>query len=576
MRNKLALIGIASLASLTTAQTTIDGDAAGARLGEHFAVIPDVNGDSVNDLIAGFPDDDTNGVDAGRAIVISGADGTTLRTHYGDQAGDRFGEVVAPGGQLDGDSVGDYLVGAPEWGPSKGAVYTFSGTNGDMLLFMRGFNDGDRLGTSAARAGDVDGDGTGDVIVGAPGYDSPGSGFVDAGVIYAVSGATGLPLHTLESPAQFNRTGLEFGQFVSHLGDVNGDGHDDLLASGPNLDADTYVSNYAIFSGLDGSQLASRVGGSDGHGFYLHVGNGLCALGDVTGDGVPDYVAGESAWMSLFYDYTEGYVLVVHDGATNSFHNVYSFTSSSLNDDIVAGVVHYVDPIAVGDVNGDGLGDVAYLSPEQELVRVVSGADFNVLGIIHAPTTGLGFGTTIQGVDDVTGDGLRDLAIGIPGHDGAAGTDSGQIIFTSGITCVPPDWYYCTPEINSSGNRAYMNWSGTPSVSANDLILMATGCPPNKVGLFFYGPNQTDTPVGDGRLCVGSGGLGLFRVSPLALSNASGDASTPLDLTSLPASSGDGQILPGSTWHFQFWFRDPEGGPAGFNFSNGLAVDFCP
>lgn len=574
MRNTLALIGIASLASLTTAQTTLEGDAAGARLGERFAVLPDVNGDSINDLIAGFPDDDTQGVDAGRVLVLSGADGTILRTHYGEHPGDRFGEVVARGGQLDGDSIEDYLVGAPERSSSRGAVYVFAGADGGLLRLMRGFNPGDRFGAAAARAGDVDGDGTGDVIVGAPGYDSPGSGFVDAGVIYAVSGATWTPLHTLESALSFS-AGLEFGQFVSYLGDVNGDGHDDLFAAGPNLDTDTTRSNFAIFSGLDGSQLVSRTGSDDGHGFYNHVGNGICTPGDVTGDGIPDYATGTSVWQGHGWDLTEGYQVSVYDGATHVLVNDYGFYTFSVNDDIQAGLVHYVDPVAVGDVNGDGVGDVAYQSPDQELVRVVSGADFNILAIVHAPAVGEGFGASIQGIDDVTGDGLRDLAIGIPGHDGPAGADAGQILLTSGITCVPPDGY-CTPEINSSGNRAYMDWSGTPSVGANDMVLMATGCPPNKVGLFFYGPSQVDTPLGDGNLCVGAGSLGLFRLSPLATSNAAGVAMKPLDLTTLPASSGLGQILPGSTWNFQFWFRDPAGGPAAFNFSNGLSVDFCP
>ena len=575
MRMLVVLFGLGSLAPLAPGQAALDGDSAGARLGEHFVVIPDINGDSVNDLVAGFPGDDTNGVDAGRALVLSGVDGSVLRTHYGAQAGDRFGAVVARGGQLDSDTVGDYLVGAPEWGPSKGAVYAYSGIDGQVLLFMRGFHDGDRLGSAVARAGDVDGDGTGDIVVGAPGFDASTSGQVDAGIVYAVSGASGLPLHALESPLPVNQTGLGFGQIVSYLGDVDGDGHDDLLASGPNLDTDTPVSSLVAFSGLNGTPLVSRMGFGDGHGFYTHVGNGLCALGDVTGDGTPDYVAGESVWMGHTWGLTEGYQVTVYSGATHAPATRYSFSSASLNDDIEAGLVHNVDPVAVGDVDGDGLGDVAYLSPLQEVVRVVSGADFNILGIIPAPTPGLGFGSTIQGIEDVTGDGLRDLAIGVPGHDGPAGMDSGQILLVSGVTCVPPD-LYCTAAINSAGFRASMGWGGTTSVAANDLLLTATGCPPGKVGLFFYGPGQADLPAGDGTLCVGAGGLGHFRVRPLALTDASGVASTPLDLTSLPASSGPGRILPGSTWNFQFWFRDPGGGPAGFNFSNGLAVDFCP
>lgn len=572
LRSELALVALASLTPLATAQTVFQGDAAGVRLGEHFAVLPDIDGDGVNDLLAGDPGDDSQGADAGRVLLLSGADGSVLRQHFGENPGDRFGQEVSRAGQLDGDEVGDYLVSAPEWGPSKGAVYAFSGSSGATLLFMRGFHAGDQLGASIDRAGDVDGDGTDDVIVGAPGFDLMSPTRIDAGVVYAVSGASGLPLHTLEPELPFS-AGLGFGQYVSWIGDVDGDGHDDLYGAGPNVDTDYPYGYVAIHAGADGALLRSQAGYDDGHGFANHVGNGIAATGDVTGDGIPDYAWGQSDWLSHSWGLTEGHSLRVFDGATHAAIAAYGFGTYN-HSAIEGGLEHLIEPVALGDVDGDGLCDLAYASPEEELVRVVSGAGTHVIGILPAPTSGLGFGATIRGIDDVTGDGLRDVAIGIPGFDGPAGPDSGQIVVYSGLSCVPPS-NYCISEKNSSGTWSFMAWSGSQSIAANDLVLMATGCPPNKLGLFFYGPAKVYSPIGDGNLCVGDGGLGLFRVQPVVMIDGAGVAATPLDLNALPASSGAGEILLGSTWNFQFWFRDPQGGAEGFNFSDGLEVSFC-
>lgn len=570
MRTSLVLLGLASVTPLALGQTTFDGDAAGVRLGEVFAVLHDIDGDGVNDLIAGFPADDTQGVDAGRVLLISGADGSTIRQHHGEHPGDRFGQVVSRGGHLDGDGVEDYLVSATEWGAEQGAAYAFSGATGSPLLFMRGFDAGDQLGASLDRAGDVDQDGTGDVLVGATGVDTSG---LDAGVVYVVSGAAGTPLHTLQPGLTFN-SGLGFGQDVSWVGDIDQDGHDDIFAASPNVDTDYPYGFYGIYSGIDGALILSQGGYNDGHGFANHVGNGICSPGDVTGDGIPEYATGQSDWLSHSWGFTEGHSLRVYDGATNALLAYYGFGTYN-HTSIEGPLEHLVNPVALGDVDGDGLSDLAYHSPEEELVRVVSAASTRLIGILPAPAGGLEFGVTIQGIDDVTGDGLRDVAIGIPGFDGPAGVDSGRIAIYSGDTCTPPS-NYCIPEQNSSGTWCFMGWSGSTSVSSNDLVLEATGAPANKVGLFFYGTGQVNVPVGDGRLCVGANGLGLFRLNPIVVTDNAGDVSKVVDLSSAPASAGDGEIVPGSHWNFQFWFRDPQGGPAGFNFSDGLEINFCP
>jgi hypothetical protein len=130
---------------------------------------------------------------------------------------------------------------------------------------------------------------------------------------------------------------------------------------------------------------------------------------------------------------------------------------------------------------------------------------------------------------------------------------------------------YCTAAPNSIGLSASISASGSTSIFANSLVLHVEDGPPLKNGLFFYGKLQAAAPFGDGILCVGGS---LFRLSVVQL-DARGAASFALDLARPPAGSGPGQVIEGSVWNFQFYFRDPLGGPSGWNCSDALAVSFC-
>jgi hypothetical protein len=132
---------------------------------------------------------------------------------------------------------------------------------------------------------------------------------------------------------------------------------------------------------------------------------------------------------------------------------------------------------------------------------------------------------------------------------------------------------YCSGLPNSAGAGATISSSGSTSVNANDFWLHAAGAIPGRAGIFFYGPDQASLPFGDGLRCVGGGS---FRLYPPIVVDGAGQASRQLDFTQPPASAGPGEILDGSVWNFQFWYRDPAGpGGAGFNLSDALAVVFC-
>ena len=128
---------------------------------------------------------------------------------------------------------------------------------------------------------------------------------------------------------------------------------------------------------------------------------------------------------------------------------------------------------------------------------------------------------------------------------------------------------YCVTTPNSAGPGATIGWSGTTSIAANNFVLTAAGCPANKLGLFIYGPNQSNLTLGNGIRCVGNPFFRLHSVT----TTGGGMASFPVNYNNLPVGQ---PITAGSIENFQFWFRDPAGGGAFSDLTNGLNAQFCP
>ncbi len=131
---------------------------------------------------------------------------------------------------------------------------------------------------------------------------------------------------------------------------------------------------------------------------------------------------------------------------------------------------------------------------------------------------------------------------------------------------------YCESTVNSSGFAAHIELVGSLSISANAASLVATHAAATSPGTFFYGLDAFHAPMADGYLCVSPFAPGLFRL-PIVQTNATGSAQIALDFDAL---AGAGAITPGSTWRFQFWFRDLVPGGAGSNLSDALELAFCP
>jgi hypothetical protein len=133
--------------------------------------------------------------------------------------------------------------------------------------------------------------------------------------------------------------------------------------------------------------------------------------------------------------------------------------------------------------------------------------------------------------------------------------------------CTSPVTNYCTAAPNSAGPGAQISWSGNQSIAFNSFALNASGLPANPTGIFYFGPTQTSVPFGNGVRCVSG-----FRRRLGTLTTVGSTIVQQLDFTTAPANV----ITAGSTWNFQFWYRDPAAGGAGFNLTNGLSATFCP
>jgi glucose/arabinose dehydrogenase len=130
---------------------------------------------------------------------------------------------------------------------------------------------------------------------------------------------------------------------------------------------------------------------------------------------------------------------------------------------------------------------------------------------------------------------------------------------------------YCQTSPNSVGPGALISLIGNPSVSANNFTLMGSQAPPHQFSLFYYGPNAIQVPFADGFRCVGGT---TTRLNPPAQINGNGNRFRTIDLQN---QTGPGALLPGTTWRFQLWFRDPLGpGGTGSNLTDAISATFCP
>jgi len=543
----------------TLVQVLVGGGAAGRGLGQAVASAGDVDGDGLDDLIAGFRYG--SGSNAGTAEVFSGAGGPSLYMFTGKAAGDRFGQAVDGAGDVNADGYDDLVVGAvgeDANGLDSGAAYVYSGRDGQLLYAFAGDFARAHFGGAVSGAGDVNADGFADVVVGGqPDPNTP----QPIGFARVFSGADGSVLFDFVGESSTSRLGGS----VDAAGDVNGDGFADVLV-GDWRDATTGngAGSASVFSGADGSLLL-RVFGDTAND---RLGTVVAGVGDVDGDGRPDLLAASPWADGAVADLGLARVYSSQDGSV--LHSVYGDAAFDFFGSAAAGV---------GDFDGDGVADFAVGAFADDdggvnagSVRVYSGADGSVLQRVDGDTSSDELGYSVAAAGDVSGDGGADFVVGAPNDDRGGGPGSGAALVFAGAAPANSVESYCTPGLNELGPGAAIGYLGSTSIAAGDFTLTVEGARPRSVGLFFFGADRQRVPFMKGVLCVARP---RYRAGPQVHLDASGYGQ--LELGAARGRWAGRLLAAGSTWNFQFLYLDPpcrKHGP--FNLSDAETVTFAP
>ncbi|SEQ52200.1 FG-GAP repeat protein [Nitrosomonas ureae] len=473
----------------------LNGKAAIDLSGNSVSSAGDVNGDGFDDVIIGAYGADSNGRSSGSSYVVfgqasgfdatmdlSGLDGSNGFRLDGEVVGDYSGRSVSSAGDINGDGFDDVIVSAfgadPNgnlsgssyvvFGKASGfdAVMDLSSLNGSSGFRLDGEAERDSSGWSVSGAGDVNGDGFGDVIIGARGADSNGN---YSGSSYVVFGkASGfdatMDLSGLDGSNGFRLDGEVAsdysGHSVSSAGDINGDGFDDVIVSafGADPNGDRSGSSYVVFgraSGFDAVMNLSTLDGNigfrlDGEAALDFSGRSVSSAGDVNGDGLDDviisadYASPNGNWSGSSYvvfGKASGFDVTM-DLSDLDGSNGFRLDGEVRNDQSGSSVS------GAGDVNGDGFDDVIigafgadpngdYSGSSYVVFGKASGFDaaMNLSGLDGSNgfrldgEAALDFsGRSVSGTGDVNGDGFDDLIVGAPSAD-LNGSGSSYIIF---------------------------------------------------------------------------------------------------------------------------------------------------
>jgi PKD repeat protein len=388
--------------------------------GYSVASAGDVNGDGYDDVIVGAYLYDTGELDAGKVFVYYGsANGlsqTADWTAEGNQANAYFGFAASNAGDINGDGYADVIIGAYRYSNgqnNEGAVFVYHGSANGLSQtpdwMMESNLENARFGYAVAGAGDVNGEGYDGVIIGAPALNG------NRGRVYLFSGS---PIGLGSTPTWMvsgEQSGSRLGWSVSGAGDVNGDGYKDLVIGAP-LYNSTEIRGGAAFiyhgplSGTGSiSDAAWVVWGGQAEAQLGHV---VAGAGDVNGDGYDDVIISAPKYNSR--NNSRGKVFVYYGSSSGlSLSNGWSVASNG------NGVIFGTSVAGAGDVDGDSFDDIIIGAPyagRNGKVFIYYGSANGLAATrmteLIGPQAKGRFGWSVNSAGDVNGDGFADVVIG--------------------------------------------------------------------------------------------------------------------------------------------------------------------